>query len=164
MNGIETKGRWAGYGSDWPEGHRPCVECKRMLPFSFFHKSKRCKFGVYPACKSCRHPRSKKLYASRTIEQKLLDGAKQRAVKYGRDCDLEIEDIKIGECCPVLGEKFGASNTDMAPTLDRVNNDFGYVKGNVVVISKKANRLKSNASIEDVRKVLQYMKTGCVVT
>ena len=164
MNEIVEKGRWAGYASDWPQGHRPCVECGRMLPFSMYHKHKACKFGVNSVCKECRKPKSKKSYAGRTTEEKLLDGAKQRAKTYNRDFNLEVSDIIIGNVCPVLKQPFGKSNTEMAPTLDRINNGYGYVKGNVRVISKKANRLKSNASIEDVEKVLDYMKNGCEVT
>jgi len=44
------------------------------------------------------------------------------------------------------------------PTLDRINNDLGYIKGNVEVISAKANRLKNNGTIEDFELILQYMK------
>jgi hypothetical protein len=43
-------------------------------------------------------------------------------------------------------------------SLDRIDSDKGYVKGNVQVISYRANMLKSNASIEELEKVLNWMK------
>lgn len=38
-----------------------------------------------------------------------------------------------------------------SPSLDRIDNRMGYVPGNVWVISWKANRMKSDASMEELR-------------
>lgn len=67
--------------------------------------------------------------------------------------------------CPVFGTAFtfiGASNKHLSAnvaTLDRIVPELGYVVGNVCVISMKANAIKSNASTEDVEKVLKWMKS-----
>ncbi len=45
-------------------------------------------------------------------------------------------------------------------TLDRVVPSLGYVKGNVRVISFRANRLKNNATIDEIRAILAYMERG----
>jgi len=45
-----------------------------------------------------------------------------------------------------------------SPSLDRVVPNLGYVKGNVHVISWRANSLKKNATIEELEKIIQYMK------
>jgi hypothetical protein len=37
-----------------------------------------------------------------------------------------------------------------SPSLDRIDNNKGYIKGNVEVISWKANIMKSNASPEEL--------------
>lgn len=89
--------------------------------------------------------------------------AKQRAEKYGYDFNIEESDIVIPEICPilevpiVLGEK---GNYEYTPSLDRIDNSKGYVKGNIQVISKKANTMKNSASIEELRcfckNVLRY--------
>ena len=42
---------------------------------------------------------------------------------------------------------------DDSPSLDRIVSSLGYVKGNIRVISYKANRVKSNATLEELRKV-----------
>jgi hypothetical protein len=46
---------------------------------------------------------------------------------------------------------------DGSPTLDRIDNAKGYVKGNVCVISKKANTMKNNATPEEVWKLSEYV-------
>ncbi len=45
-----------------------------------------------------------------------------------------------------------------SPTIDRLDPSKGYVQGNVVVISNKANRIKSNATSDEVMAVAMWMK------
>lgn len=51
---------------------------------------------------------------------------------------------------------------DGSPTIDRMLPHRGYVRGNVTVISARANRIKSDASIDDVKRVLAYMRRALV--
>ena len=48
---------------------------------------------------------------------------------------------------------------DTSPTLDKIIPERGYVKGNVQVISHKANSMKRNASLDELllfsRKVIE---------
>ena len=48
---------------------------------------------------------------------------------------------------------------DASPALDRLDNAKGYVKGNVVVISYKANRMKSNATIDEIVRLGEWART-----
>lgn len=67
-----------------------------------------------------------------------------------------LESIWTGKC-PVLGVPMDIlSHKDnlYAPQLDRVNPSMGYVKGNVVWLSRRANNIKSNATIEELEAVL----------
>ena len=43
-------------------------------------------------------------------------------------------------------------------SLDRIDISKGYVLGNVAVISLKANTLKNNADIEQLRRILSYVE------
>ena len=64
-------------------------------------------------------------------------------------------------CCPVLGMKLEwtrKQNGQNNPSLDRKIPELGYVKGNVIWISYRANQIKSNSSIEEMEKLLNYMK------
>jgi len=37
-----------------------------------------------------------------------------------------------------------------SPTLDRIQNDQGYIPGNVIVVCSKANRIKNNGCLVDL--------------
>jgi len=79
--------------------------------------------------------------------------AKQRARLADLPFDLELEDIVIPEVCPVFGsqiEKGRGTYTDNSPTLDRIIPAKGYTKKNTWVISMRANRLKQDASLEEI--------------
>jgi len=75
-----------------------------------------------------------------------IKSAKFRAKKYNLPFDLDISDVIVPEICPILGIKlvFGHSKgcQSSSPSLDRIVPSKGYVRGNVVVISFRANRLK----------------------
>jgi len=47
---------------------------------------------------------------------------------------------------------------DAAPSIDRVDNSKGYVPGNVRIISWRANRLKNDATVEEMELIIKYMK------
>lgn len=88
--------------------------------------------------------------------------ARRRAVARGLPFDLEIEDIRIPVTCPVLGIRLnttiGSGQSDNSPSIDRLDSSKGYVRGNVYIISMKANRIKNDATVEDLEKVLDYMR------
>jgi len=94
-------------------------------------------------------------------ESRLWSAAKSRAKKYDLDFDISKEDIIIPEYCPVLGLKLIVGDKyahDESPSLDRIIPSKGYVKGNIIVVSHKANSIKNNATIEDMRKVYEFYK------
>lgn len=47
---------------------------------------------------------------------------------------------------------------DDSPSIDRFDNALGYVKGNIRVISTRANLLKRDATVDEVRRLLAYME------
>lgn len=47
--------------------------------------------------------------------------------------------------------------TMYAPSLDRRAPEKGYVKGNVTVMSRRANTLKLNASSEELRAIAAWV-------
>jgi hypothetical protein len=89
-----------------------------------------------------------------------LKTAKVRAEANNLDFNLEPEDFKMPKSCPVLGLelRWGDKITANTPSFDRVVPELGYIKGNVRIISMRANRLKNNATIEEMEKILEYMK------
>jgi len=50
------------------------------------------------------------------------------------------------------------SAKDNSPSLDRLDNTKGYIKGNIVVISNKANRLKGDATLQELERLVEWLK------
>ncbi len=110
----------------------------------------------------------RKQWALDNPEKRLWSTAKSRAGVRGIEFSIDIADVVIPTLCPVLGiplkKNIGKCHSDDSPSLDRVNNARGYVKGNVRVISYRANRLKGDATAEELRKLIDYMECGGVST
>lgn len=91
----------------------------------------------------------------------MLYSARYRAKKAGLEFNLSSADIVIPVICPVLGLTldFAAKKrpSDSSPSLDRIKPARGYVKGNVRVISWRANWLKNNATPREMLKIYRYM-------
>jgi hypothetical protein len=92
----------------------------------------------------------------------MLSRAKARAKTKGLEFNLSAKDIYIPEYCPMLNIKLefyqGQGGSDNSPALDRTDSTKGYIKGNVQVISSKANRIKTNATTEEIKLVYEYLK------
>lgn len=89
-----------------------------------------------------------------TLEAYMIDRSKSRAKKKGFEHNITIEDIQIPDKCPLLGIPLFAGQGGVcpnSPTLDRIDSSKGYIKGNVWVISYKANTIKSNATPEELQ-------------
>lgn len=88
--------------------------------------------------------------------------AKSRAKDRGLEFNLEKEDIIIPSHCPVLGIEIkkheGGRPWDNSPTIDRVDNSKGYTKENSRVISWRANRIKNNASLAELKAIIKYIE------
>lgn len=84
----------------------------------------------------------------------MLSQAKKRAKKIGVPFTVTAADVSIPELCPVFGKPLARGNTrgpaPWSPSLDRTIPALGYVPGNVVVLSHKANVMKNDASPEEL--------------
>jgi len=100
-------------------------------------------------------------WSRKNIESTMLTKARARSRKLSIPCTIKKEDIVITEICPVLGIKIQVSDgrqSDFSPTLDRLIPEIGYTPGNVAVISHRANRIKSDATIKEIEMLLKWMK------
>lgn len=106
-------------------------------------------------------PRPKKPRKTDDPRYRLWNGCKVRAKKQGVPFNLTMEDIVIPETCPLLGtplERGVGTWTDNSPTVDKVVPSKGYVKGNIMVISFRANRIKQDASVEELEAVARGVR------
>ena len=83
---------------------------------------------------------------------------KHKSTQLGLPFNLDESDLVIPNYCPILGiELVIGDNKDNAPSVDRMVPSKGYTKGNVFIISNRANRIKNNATVDELRLIADYM-------
>lgn len=93
----------------------------------------------------------------------LLANCKKRARNLNLEFDLTYEFLCeiIPKKCPCFGIdlEFGkASGMDNSPSVDRIDPKKGYTKENVWIISYRANRIKSDASLCELEQITEALK------
>lgn len=89
----------------------------------------------------------------------MYNRAKYRSKNKGYSFNITLKDIIIPTYCPILkipiipGTKGNYRNT---PTIDRVDNNKGYTKDNIQIISMLANTMKSSATEENLKSFVQF--------
>ena len=76
--------------------------------------------------------------------------AKHRAKQDSLDFDIELSDITIPQVCPYMKTPFIMGDKQRAASLDRIDSSRGYTKDNIRVISYMANRMKNNATEQEL--------------
>ncbi len=96
------------------------------------------------------------------VMKTLWHRARKNAKDVGVPFNLDIEDLRIPPECPILHIPLivrpGSRNAN-TPSIDRVIPRLGYVKGNVQMISWRANRIKCDASFEEMIAMGEWAKT-----
>lgn len=123
--------------------NRECKECKRLRQqkyrVEYFDELLRTRFR----------------YRHRHLEKIMFRSSKRNAKVKGFQHTIDITDISIPEFCPLLNMQLSRRGAgpreDDSPTLDRIDNSKGYVRGNVWVISWRANRLKSDGTLKELQ-------------
>lgn len=160
---------------------KKCIRCGKEVTDKDL--SRRDKNTLRKICKCCtnkeakdRRLRNHDYYRSqeRIAERKLhcqdrrkrmLKGARERAEIKGLQFDLVISDFTIPEFCPILNIPLDSRDRNHAPSLDRIDNKKGYIKGNVRVISNKANTMKKDSTIFTLLLFIKYIiKNGVKLT
>lgn len=96
-------------------------------------------------------------------EAEIYRKCRYRAEQRGLEFNLDISDIVIPDVCPILEVPFvygDKGDYSYSPSIDRIDNSKGYVKGNIQIISMKANTMKNSATLEELYKfcknILRY--------
>ena len=147
-----------------------CNKCNKELSFNKFRERKDTgwkdinnKFR-YSYCRECEKKRFKEAYKKDPIPQ-MLSNSKIRAKAKKLPHNITSDDIREvwpkDNICPVLKKPFemgfkSGKTKSMAPSLDKIIPSKGYTKGNIVVISDIVNRLKSDATLEDLKKIINF--------
>jgi hypothetical protein len=91
----------------------------------------------------------------------LIKIAKNRAKIKNIEFSITEKDLVLPKFCPLLNialkiNKIKSENNSFS--IDRIDNSKGYITGNVWIISKRANWLKNNASIEELTTLVNNLK------
>lgn len=97
----------------------------------------------------------------RNYRTEALSAARARARRSEIPFELTIDDVpEVPDICPILGLKLvprqGRGGKPNSPSLDRVVSAKGYIPGNIHWISCRANKIKSDATAEELRKISDY--------
>ena len=96
------------------------------------------------------------------IKKVILSQAKKRSKEKNLEFNLTMGDlISIkNNTCPILGHeilyKSGIDNKRSA-SLDRIDPNKGYIKGNVKIVSSEGNLLKNRNNYHSAVKMLEYI-------
>lgn len=89
----------------------------------------------------------------------IYTNTKHRAKKMNIPFNIELEDIVIPKYCPILeielsltpyGERKGFQMN--SASIDKIDPNLGYIKGNIQIISMKANAMKYSATEDELIK------------
>ena len=155
-----------------------CSKCKQVLPVEKFSKDKGQKSGLRCACKGCSSKEFKAFKASPGYRKRLnrakelfsvlketdpvkawADTVFYNATKRAKESGIEFSITKKWlidnaiEFCPLLDLKlvYNASKPIAASaSIDRKDSAGGYTMENCKIISFKANRIKNNATVEEI--------------
>lgn len=137
-----------------------CSKCLLYKTIDQFLKDKTHSDGLRSECKQC----------AKQYEQQnpviiqtctMFADARRRARNKNLPFNIDKEYIRsiIPSQCPIFGTKLEWScrrgdaghSLPNSPSLDRIDPSRGYVKGNVWIISNRANRIKNDASHEELK-------------
>jgi len=150
---------------------KQCIKCGIVKPFDDFFKNSAKKDGLQNYCKQCgkSYCRSNPIM---TQTRAMVCSARKRAIYKKLPFDIDNEYVRslVVSYCPVFGTPLEwsvrrekkAIVLPNSPSLDRIDPSKGYVKGNVWIISNKANSIKNNATHEELKLVTEAVGRAIV--
>ncbi|MEE9214885.1 MAG: hypothetical protein V3U54_08845 [Thermodesulfobacteriota bacterium] len=89
----------------------------------------------------------------------MLVRARIRAKQSNLPFTIKLTDLKLPKVCPIFGMRLKVNDKigkDSSPEIDRINNLGGYTKENIVIVSRRANRIKSDSTIKELQKLYKF--------
>jgi len=166
---------------------KQCSKCAQVLPAQMFSKNGR--GGLRNQCKTCcsnahsswllngGSDKKKQYCADNPIivqTAHMIVNARRRAKKKNLPFDIDQDYLRsiVPSFCPVLGislewsarraPKNQSTPLPNSPSLDRIDPERGYVKGNAWIISHRANTIKSDATHEELKLVTKAVGKAIV--
>jgi hypothetical protein len=96
----------------------------------------------------------------KTIYNRLKGSAKSRGIPFNLSI-TDLNNLTYPITCPILGIpiRFNRNKAEEnSISIDRIDSSKGYEIDNIIVVSLKANKLKSNATKEELQKLSEFYK------
>jgi hypothetical protein len=100
----------------------------------------------------------KDLYTSQRAK---FSRKRTNALRIGYSWEIEFTDLDWVTHCPILGmelDYFASYAQENSPSFDRIDTTQGYVKGNVQLVSWRANRIKNDGTAEEHQLIADYLR------
>lgn len=151
---IEMKVPMDEIGEKYGVSRQRIYQVLRSFGLKSYIERKRSRYGFSP----------KKLWLDRVLMAKKVPVAERHKI---------LEVLELPDVCPMLGfelkyvsgrakgdgEGGWSGRRDDSPSIDQIEPRKGYVLGNIQVVSWRANRLKSDATPDELLKIGHYMKS-----
>lgn len=162
-----------------------CGACKAMHPREAFGKSKHERTGLANACRAAvairnrlSHARNRERnnvrHATLRAQRKagpqavtwamkhLLADARGRADARGLEFTLDLSNVPQPTHCPIFGVELvyqaERRRRDNSASLDRIDSRLGYTPGNVWVICWRANQIKNDATLDELKRLVAALE------
>ncbi len=149
----KNKLHWANNDPYADTSLKCCGRCEKDLSRDLFMPEKNKRGGLKDICREC-YSIYRRIKHRNDPRLQMLHAAARRARLKNLPFTITAEDIIIPEFCPLFYWVKLIVNDglrqDNSPSLDRIDNSLGYTPNNIRVISYRANRLKSNATTEEM--------------
>ena len=168
MNVYNAREFGMKHREEHPNRYKVCKKCNQSLNLNKFSLIEKwnTNSGTKNTCKKCsiKIRQTEKLNRDWKVDaaRLLYKNIKSRCKRIQREFSIELEDIIIPEKCPVFGFELKREDKQTwmcAPSVDRIDSSKGYIKGNVTVVSRRANILKRDATIGELEQLFNYYKT-----
>ena len=87
---------------------------------------------------------------------------KANAIRVGYTWSVVFGDLEWPTHCPILGlelDYFAETRLENSPSFDRIDSSKVYERGNVIIVSWRANRIKNDGTEEEHRKIADFIKS-----
>ena len=160
---------------------KQCTGCREVKPFSEFHKDNRERDGIRRVCRTCKARsfqnykqgsgyigRQERRKNTRRVNKEAdprkvwakeaYARVKNRAKVQGLEFDLSLDWMlrNTVDTCPLLGvplQYLTRLTVPEAASIDKIDPNRGYTKDNCWIISIKANRIKTDATADEIEAV-----------
>ena len=97
----------------------------------------------------------------KTLWNHLKTSAAKRGIPFSLTL-TDLNNLSFPVTCPIFGIELYFNRScasDNSYSIDRIDSSRGYEIDNIIVISQRANRIKNNATFEELEKLVKFYQS-----